>query len=60
MGTKNRQMYEAPATEVVEVKAEGVICGSGPENVMLFMGADSGVPLTDGVLDYSGQSVQNW
>ena len=28
-----REFYEAPATEVVELKTEGVICQSGQLNV---------------------------
>ena len=27
-----RQVYEAPVTLVIEVKAEGIICGSGSKN----------------------------
>jgi|GEM_PF-5965420 len=27
--TINKQPYVAPATEVIEVKTEGIICGSG-------------------------------
>lgn len=29
MKTKHNELYEAPITEVVEVKQEGVICASG-------------------------------
>ena len=42
----NRQMYEAPAAEVVEVKIEGVICESQTS--------------TDGVADYPGQGILYW
>lgn len=28
MEAKNKSMYEAPATEVVEVKVEGIVCES--------------------------------
>jgi hypothetical protein len=29
MGTKQNELYEAPAITIVEVKQEGVICASG-------------------------------
>ena len=29
MELKHKEQYENPSTEVVEVKTEGVICGSG-------------------------------
>ena len=29
METRKKELYEAPAMDVVEVKAEGVICQSG-------------------------------
>jgi hypothetical protein len=32
METKRTDLYEAPATEVVEVKTEGIICGSKDPN----------------------------
>ena len=31
METKRTDLYEAPATEVVEVKTEGIICESKPK-----------------------------
>jgi len=31
METKRTNLYEAPATEVVEVKTEGIICESKPK-----------------------------
>jgi hypothetical protein len=31
METKQNELYEAPRTEVLELKAEGVICGSNPD-----------------------------
>ena len=33
METKSKAMYEAPATEVVEVKFEGVICQSNTSEI---------------------------
>lgn len=29
MDTNNKEHYEAPSTEVLEVKQEGIICASG-------------------------------
>ena len=29
METNNKELYEAPSTTVVDVKFEGIICGSG-------------------------------
>lgn len=51
----NSTSYEAPTTEVVELKPEKVICGSTRS---LFLGEESGSP--DGIIDYTGQSEQNW
>lgn len=35
MKTKHNELYEAPITEVVEVKQEGVICISGDVNATM-------------------------
>ena len=35
MKTKHNELYEAPITEVVEVKQEGVICASGDVNATM-------------------------
>ena len=35
MKTKHNELYEAPITEVVEVKQEGVICTSGEVNATM-------------------------
>ena len=32
MEEKYKQPYEAPVTLVIEVKTEGIICGSGSKN----------------------------
>ena len=42
---KNRELYEAPSTLVVEVKQEGVICASNGDA---------------GVQDYHKQSHDDW
>ncbi len=35
MKTKHNELYEAPITEVVELKYEGVICTSGDVNATM-------------------------
>lgn len=35
MKTKHNELYEAPITEVLEVKYEGVICASGEVNATM-------------------------
>ena len=32
MNTKNENLYEAPATTVVEVKTEGIVCSSSVQS----------------------------
>ena len=40
MITENKQKYEAPATIVVEIKTEGIICVSQPEDLTDYEGQD--------------------
>ena len=48
METKNRARYEAPTTEVLEVKFEGIICQSGDG----LRGRDSYTPTDDNPFGY--------
>ena len=59
MNTKKEKMYEAPATTVVEVNTECMICIS--TTMFVILGTDAGVePSVDAVENYTGQSAQNW
>ena len=52
----NSDPYEAPTTEVVELKPEKVLCVSIRS---LNLGEDS-FYYTDGIQDYTGQDEQYW
>ena len=52
--TKHNKLYEAPVTEVVEVKQEGVICASGLRDSY----GDSNNGVDPGSLD--GDGIWNW
>lgn len=54
METKHNELYEAPTTYVVEVKTEGVICGSVLRNPY----GESNNGVDPGSLD--GDGVWNW
>ena len=59
MRTNNKNTYEAPASTVVEVKTEGVICQSTLKT--LWIGTDDkAVPSFYGLDDYTIQDSQNW
>ena len=54
MGTRHKELYEAPSTQVFEVKTEGVICESGLRDS--YGTANDGID--SGLLD--GNGIWNW
>ena len=59
METKNKELYDAPATTVVEVKMEtGVLITS---TIWVILGTEGGVSPTDGIQNYILDSdSKNW
>lgn len=59
METKNKELYDAPATTVVEVKMEtGVLITS---TTWVIIGTEGGVSPTDGIQSYTLDSdSKNW
>ena len=37
---KHKELYDAPSTRVFEVKTEGVICQSGPVNIVTLLNSE--------------------
>lgn len=53
-GNKKKKEYESPATQVVEMKSEGILCGSGEPSFspMYFFGDDFSTPFDGGGEDW--------
>ena len=49
-----KMFYEAPTTEVVAVKSDGILCSS-PKAVNILLGLPDSTP--DGISDYEGSSL---
>ena len=60
MKTRKETIYEAPATTVVEVNTECMICISTTMYVILGTDAEVTPPSIDAVENYTGQDAQNW
>ena len=54
METKKKKEYESPATRVVQMKSEGILCGSGEPSFspLYFLGDDFSTPFSGGGEDW--------